>query len=350
MVFLIELYACHAACSRHRYAQGMDMGPHYLFVINPFSGAGTGRKIAVLLEELLPELAGEGWGTGEIVLTDKVDSAALTEKLSRTDVAVAVGGDGTVNRLVPHLLECERPPALGLIPLGTSNDLARALGISVKVDYASEAILRNALFGFANAGRQKLDVFCANDRLLFCNYLGIGFDAVIVQDFDTLRNSRWGRILPAGRLRNNLLYFLMGLKNVRFCLEPPIAIEWSNGNESGLTRIDSRCRAIIITSLPIYAGGCRIAPDARKDDGVFEITIIHSVYEFIRLILTRFLPFLSPPRQIERYVARKAEISLSCPVPAQIDGEKRSVTDAESSRVTVAFHSSLEVLAPSLPL
>jgi diacylglycerol kinase (ATP) len=325
------------------------MEGRYLFIVNPASGAGKGEIIAGLLQKILPAHPRFGDDKAEVVLTDRTDASELSAKLSWADVAIAIGGDGTVSRLVPYCLECERPPALGLIPLGTSNDLARALGVSVTDYYTSESTLRSTLDGFLRAEADSLDIFCVNDKLLFCNYFSVGFDAAIVRDFDTFRNSQRAKKLPPGRLTNNILYFLSGLANVRFHLPPPIEIECAKDAESSRLLMNSPCLAIIVSNLPIYAGGCRIAPDALKDDGAFEMTIVYNVYDFIRLILTRFFPFLRLPHGIERFQCKRATIRLGSPAPSQIDGEQCSVADAGTPCLTIAYRAQLQVLSAISP-
>lgn len=322
----------------------------YLFIVNPSSGAGKGKKIAGLLERLLPEHPRLGQKKAEVILTDRIEDPELSKRLSHADAAIAVGGDGTVSRLAPLLLACERPPALGLIPLGTSNDLARTLGISVSENYANAKTLQRALDLLLDAKKDKLDVFSVNERLLFCNYFSVGFDAAIVRDFDAFRGSGLVRILPAGRLTNNILYFLMGLKNATFHLEPPMEIEYSRDGESGRLKINSPRLAIIASNLPFYAGGCRIGPEARKDDGAFELSVVHNVYEYVGLILTRLIPFMGLPSGIAQYQAREATIRLASPAPSQLDGEKCCEADAPTPSLKISFHRSIIVLIPAPPV
>lgn len=322
------------------------MDKRHIFIVNPAAGAGKGEIIAGLLERLLPAHPRLGGGKAEVVLTGSVDASELAEKLSRADVAVAVGGDGTVSHLISDLLACDRPPAVGLIPLGTSNDLARTLGVSVTDKYTSEKVLLATLDRLLCAREETLDIFSVNERLFFCNYFSLGVDAAIVRDFDAFRGSRRAKLLPTGRFTNNILYFLIGLKNATFRLPMPIEIECSNDGESLRLRMDSRCVAIIVSNLPIYAGGCRIAPEARMGDGEFEITVAHGAYEFIRLILTRFIPFLSLPRGLGRYRGRKAVIKLLSSAPSQIDGERCAEADAPKPSIAISFRARLRVLRP----
>jgi diacylglycerol kinase family enzyme len=326
------------------------MNARCLFVVNPFSGAGKGRRIANLLAELLPAHPSLRDGKGEVILINDVDSSGLGEMLSKTETVVAVGGDGTISYLLPHILSCSSPPALGLIPLGTSNDLARALGISVRDDYTSEETLRRTLALLTNARRESLDIFSVNGNVFFSNYFSLGFDAAIVRDFGILRNSRLAALLPSGRWINNILYFFVGLKNAGFYLNPPLEIDHVEGDDQVQIRIDARCRSLIFSNLPIYAGGCPIRPDACKDDGICEITIAHNLYQFVMLILARFVPFLRAPSGLGRYRTRHATIRLCSPAPSQVDGEECSEAQNANSTLNISFHASLPVLVFCPPM
>ncbi|RJP74216.1 MAG: hypothetical protein C4532_02965 [Candidatus Abyssobacteria bacterium SURF_17] len=322
------------------------MNTPYLFLVNPFSGAGGGEKIASMLEKILPGRPVLREGIGEVVLINQIDDDRLRALLSRVEVVVVVGGDGTVSHLIPHILECLSPPAIGLIPLGTSNDLARTLGVSVDENYTDESTLKRAVEGLLNARETKLDILSVNDKLFFCNYFSIGLDAAIVRDFHRVRGSRWVKLLPAGRLTNNVLYFFMGLRNAGFCIEPPVEITFTGEDRERRITIESRCRAIIIGNLPFYAGGCPLCPQAQKDDGMFEITVVWSAYQYIMLIATRFLRFLRLPRGMSQYRARRATISMASRSPFQIDGEKGTDTGSLPSTLTFSVHASLRVLVP----
>ncbi|MBI5115206.1 hypothetical protein HZA56_01920 [Candidatus Poribacteria bacterium] len=321
------------------------MHPEYVFIVNPSSGGGKGEIVARLLEKMLPQHPAFRDGKGGVFRASQVGSEEFHDIAACAKTLVAVGGDGTAHYLIPHLLKLSPPPALGLIPMGTSNDLARALNVSVGEDYANERTLSKTLENLLEARQSGLDVFSVNERLFFSNYFSIGFDAIIVRDFDDVRKSWWARLLPHGRTTNNFLYFLMGLKNAGFFIDPPLEIDFLVDRESNHVRVDSRVRAIIVSNLPVYAGGCHISRDARKDDGVFEITIIRSTYDYLTLIASRFLPFVRLPHGAAQYHARRATLRLHSPSPAQIDGEKCAGIEESRGVLNISFHASLRVLS-----
>lgn len=323
---------------------GDAMNPRYVFVVNPFSGAGEGEKVARLLENLLSEHPTYR-GAAQVIRIDRLESERFPGQLADAEFVVAAGGDGTVNCLLPHLVRCLPRPALALIPLGTSNDLARALGLPARREWAAESTLRTFLDSLLTARPARLDVVSVNGDLFFSNYFSIGLDAAIVRDFDDVRDSRWAAALPPARLVNNALYFLMGLKNAGFLLRPPIEIVTDKASERRVV-ITKPIRAIIVSNLPVYAGGCSLRPDARVDDGLFEITVVANAYQYLRVIATRFLKFLGRPR-IAQYQASRAELRMSHPAVSQVDGEKGPPPDSLLSTLQISVHSSVSVLIHS---
>jgi diacylglycerol kinase family enzyme len=300
------------------------MASHYRFLINPRSGAGKGRRIGEVLSRILANHPILGQDASEVTMLDGLTAEQLRRLVSESKTIFAIGGDGTISGLLAFLMQSKSPPALGLLPIGTSNDLARALGAAVDADFTDERVLRQTLDRLLAKRPYLLDIFCVNERWFFCNYFSVGLDAAIVCDFDRIRSSKMTRLLPHGRFTNNMLYFFMGLKNARFHLAAPIEISFELSGKKDNLKIDHPIRALIAGNLPVYAGGCRICPEAKTDDGLFEIFIVRSALQYLLLIGTRFIPFLRLPRGITKLQAGRAEIHFASPAPFQIDGEKGS--------------------------
>lgn len=143
------------------------------FIINPISGTLNKRKLPKQIEK---ELDHTHW-LENIVFTEYAGHATeLAKQYAKMgfDAVVAVGGDGTVNEVATGLIGTST--ALGIIPTGSGNGLARHLGISLRVNRALEQI---------NHGESiSVDYGLVNDHPFFCT-CGVGFDALIADQFAT---------------------------------------------------------------------------------------------------------------------------------------------------------------------
>ncbi len=122
------------------------------------------------------------------------------------DLVLAVGGDGTVNEVAQGLLGS--PAALGIVPVGSGNGLARALRIPLRP--------APALAALESGARRRMDVGFLNGRP-FLNVAGVGFDAVVGHAFHE-QGRRGGR-------RGLLGYVRLSLAELRAYRPPRLAIE-----------------------------------------------------------------------------------------------------------------------------
>ena len=103
----------------------------FFFLINPVSGGGQGKVIHKFLPEIMESMdfKPDEWKS-EFTRKDGLNEQVL-KALSSTETLVAVGGDGTVSSVLSIMLTSEDADRvqIGLIPLGTGNDLARVLGL-----------------------------------------------------------------------------------------------------------------------------------------------------------------------------------------------------------------------------
>lgn len=156
-------------------------------LLNPHARGGRAAALLPTLQAALPP---------DVALhapRDLVDALALLEGLSFGSRVVAVGGDGTLNRWLPAVLHNELE--LGVVPMGSGNDVARSLGLHGRAPLAS---LVHAL----NADTRPMDVGCAEwrdprgreYRALFLSSFTAGFDSAVV--LRTLTGPRWLGGLP----------------------------------------------------------------------------------------------------------------------------------------------------------
>lgn len=141
------------------------------FIVNPVSGTKAKNRVAKLIRELLdPQLFAP-----TVVVTEYAGHATqLAQQFAMQDyyAVVAVGGDGTVNEVATGLIGTNT--ALGIIPNGSGNGFARHLEISTRMNRAIEMLnsseVINVDYGMVN-------------NIPFFSTCGVGFDAVVAQDF-----------------------------------------------------------------------------------------------------------------------------------------------------------------------
>ena len=149
----------------------MEEKKRIVFILNPISGTHSKKEIPGLIDKLLDKEQFDY----ELRLTEYAGHAAEIAKESATegiDVVVAIGGDGTVNEVARSLVHTKT--ALGIIPCGSGNGLARHLCLPLDIKSAIRII---------NACRiEDFDYGVINDLPFFCT-CGMGFDAFISLKF-----------------------------------------------------------------------------------------------------------------------------------------------------------------------
>ncbi len=219
----------------------------YYFIVNPVSGRGKGKIIGEHIIDHLNRLSIDF----EVEWTERPGHAIeLAEQgVKNHTVIVAVGGDGTMNEVLNGMAGGNN--VLGLIPVGSGNDFARAVGIPFDFKQALEVLLR---------GRKKqIDLGKANERF-FGNGVGIGFDAYVVH------NS-----LKVRRLRGNAIYLYSVLRTLKEYKPVPLEIHFN-----GSTKIDDFFMISVGNGVSM-GGGFYLTPDAQMDDGLFDLCLIQNM-------------------------------------------------------------------------
>lgn len=175
----------------------------YYYIVNPAAGGAKIDKIQDKLKSRLRELGIMG---DFVKSTGPEDVAKLTrmgiEKGYKT--IVAVGGDGTINEVMNELIGNEKV-VLGIIPTGTTNDLADALG--VKGWYSATSIL-------ASRKIENIDLGKVGDRY-FVTSVAVGFDA----EFSTDRRLSHGNLFEKARYGTRLLSKSAAFRPIRAWLK-----------------------------------------------------------------------------------------------------------------------------------
>jgi diacylglycerol kinase (ATP) len=272
-----------------------------LVVVNPAAGRGRG---AALARHALPAYFKEINRTAEIHLTaGPGDGAARIRRGGDFDHVVAVGGDGTLNEAAGA---AEEMP-IGLAPLGTSNSMARELGIPRGLAGAL-SVIRRGRIRVIDAGRVVRPGETAKEGRRFLLCASAGFDAAVVHNLDRFRQ---GSI-------SYLNYMAAMLRCFRDYPFPRIRVTVDG------KALPEGCADVIVTNTKMYGGPMRLAADARVDDGALDVV---ALYPPGRARVVRYLieaavrNGLAARGDVLIRRAHSAVIEADGEVPVQVDGE-----------------------------
>lgn len=228
---------------------------------------------------------------------------------------IVCGGDGTLNDAINGVLHAANPCPIGVIPFGTANDFATAVGIAA-LSQAEQ--LRLILDHEPTA----IDVGRMNDRY-FVNAASVGFGAEVTADTpDVLKN-----------LLGGAAYSLTGAIKVVTHLEKRVRVTGPFEWEGDLLFLN-------VANSQLAGGGYKVAPDARIDDGLLDVTLIPDVEvtELPALLeaLTESLLSDQPTTLPNTQKARTASLQMSSAteVSVNLDGQPIQASNLEFSVVT----------------
>jgi YegS/Rv2252/BmrU family lipid kinase len=267
-------------------------------IINPISGGVSPQRARRRAEHAAAVLSLSGVG-GHVTLTEHPGHArelARAAVAQGTGLVVAWGGDGTVNEVASAL--AFGSAALGIVPAGSGNGLARALGISSRPEMA----LREAF----SATPRRIDVGEFGERL-FVSVAGVGFDAHVAACF---AEAMPGRRRFSGYLRVSA----RALASYR-----PQQYRVS-GHAGGALR---RALLVTVANGPEFGNGARIAPDARVDDGQLDLVVVEELSRFRTLcaVPSLFTGGIANVRGVSIQRVTSATIEAEEPMRFHVDGE-----------------------------
>ncbi|MFG2440317.1 diacylglycerol kinase [Streptomyces sp. NPDC048508] len=219
--------------------------------VNPTAGRGRGAHAA---QPAAFAFRAAGFSVRTVLGEDAADGLARARAAvaAGTGALVAVGGDGMANLALQAVAGTDTP--FGLIPVGTGNDFARALGLPLRAPAAAARLTADAL---------KEDRLRAVD---LGRVDGTWFGTVLASGFDSRVNDRGNRMrLPVGRFRYDLA-MLAELAAFR-----PFAYRLTL--DGGETR-EIEATLVAVGNGSSYGGGMRICPGADLGDGLFDVTVV----------------------------------------------------------------------------
>lgn len=266
-------------------------------IYNPTSGRELFRKH---LPEVLEKMEQAGYETSCHATTCEGDATvAAADAVERNfDLIIAVGGDGTLNEVVSGVSKFDQRPKIGLIPMGTTNDFARAVHIPRDINKAVDIILQGTSI--------PVDVGMCDDRY-FINIAGGGRLTELTYEVPSKLKTVLGQ----------MAYYLKGIEMLPSIRSSRVRIEYDG------QVFDDQAMMFLIGLTNSVGGFEKLAPDASINDGNFTLLILKEVNmaEFIRLAsLALRGEHLSDPHVIYAK-AKKVTVTSEERVLLNLDGE-----------------------------
>lgn len=269
---------------------------------NPTAARGRAKSRLPTIEKLLRDNSVEpdihcstSMGDLEQQIRAAVDSGV--ERL------IVAGGDGSVHEAVNGIMRADKDAALGVIPIGTGNDFAKAANIPLDWQAATRLLADRIT---SNSAIRRIDVGRMNDRY-FGNGVGIGFDAKVSR---IAADVSW----PIG----DLIYLVAVFRAMADGIITPhmkiVADDYTWDGPLTLANISNGS----------WVGGMfHIAPMADHADGILDLLIVAPVSgpRILRLLPKLMQGSHMNEPEISRVGVRKLQITVSAPVPSHMDGE-----------------------------
>jgi len=290
--------------------------PGVAFVVNGSLVRGGGRLLA-----LCREAAARHRWRAEFLVTEKAEdgvAAANSAALDGIDLVVAVGGDGTVRGCAEGLARTGVP--LGIVPHGTANLLARTLRVPGHPKAALAVALAargGASAGGDSAGVDKAVDLAVADEVPFTAMAGMGLDAAVVAGTRLKHQFGW------------LAYAVSGAAHLAL---PPT--RFSIRLDGGVP-LEREARSVVVGNSGLLPGGFRLLPAASLDDGLLDVGVLapRGPFGWARLAARVLTHSDRRDPMLERFQARKVQITAATTLPREVDGEL--VSAGRSLTVTI---------------
>ncbi|MEU8246554.1 diacylglycerol kinase [Nonomuraea sp. NPDC048916] len=275
------------------------MPPQLALLVNP---AARGGRALRLLEPVVRRLRAGGADVSVIVGDSAADALerACAAVAERPDALVAFGGDGLVHLAVQAVAGTDVP--LGVIPAGTGNDIAAALGLPRKDPMAAARAVLRMKSRLIDAVRVR----AGGADELYAGVMCCGFDSKVNERANGLT---W----PPGMARY-LVAMVEELRRFR-----PIPFRITLDGET----LEREAMLVAVGNTRSYGAGMRVCPDARPDDGLLDVMVLEAVgkAEFLRVFPSVYRgTHVSHPAVSIR---RARSVRLEAPgVVAYADGER----------------------------
>jgi YegS/Rv2252/BmrU family lipid kinase len=258
-----------------------------LFVINPVAGS-TNYSWQDIISKYF---TGKSITLDYYILEKKFDIEKLKKHIAdiKPNRVIAVGGDGTVTMVARIIAGTEM--ALGILPSGSANGMAKELNISEEPGDALAIIEHGKI--------KSCDAIRINDKDICLHLSDIGLNAQLIKYFDE------------GKLRGKLGYARVVFKTLWRKRKMHVLLD----NE-----VEREAFMVVVANASKYGTGVVINPEGKLDDGLFEVVLVKQValFELFKLLLR---PQAFIPQNIEYFHTTTMKIETRKRVHFQIDGE-----------------------------
>lgn len=278
-----------------------------MIIANPRAGHDSGRGNIERLRELIRRRGLDcavvpTEGPGHATELARVFAGSNGSRLA------VMGGDGTISEVAQALVGSD--VELGVLSVGTGNDVARSLGLPLND-------LEAALDVAADGRPRAIDVGRERDRH-FISVLGVVFPALVASEANRLRFPRG----PAA-------FFVAVYKALHRLRAVPLTIELDSG------RLERECVAVMVQNTPFTGGGLHMSPTAKVDDGLLDVVVVDRIGRFDVMIN---FPKIYKGRHFEHpsfslYRSRSVTIRSTEPLEKMFDGELCGWTPVEATVV-----------------
>ena len=315
----------------------------FFFLINPVSGGGQGKVIHKFLPEIMESMdfKSDEWKS-EFTRKDGMNEQIRTA-LSSSETLIAVGGDGTVSSVLSIMLTSEYADKvqIGLIPLGTGNDLARVLHLYKPfVDKGLLYLVRRLLM----AKSRPFDIWTVNGKYALANYFSAGIDARIAHDFNQDRAT--GVISSNSVVANKLHYVKRFFADRAYQLKSgKISVVDHSTGESESHDLTGH-KTVIVGNIPSFASGANPFFKSDMSDGCLEVVCVPNMLNFLLAIAVGNIPvigFFMKKYLLRSRKVRALTLDLADDEYIQMDGE--DLSGKVGNRVTIQFACQVRMLS-----
>lgn len=240
---------------------------------------------------------------------------------------IAVGGDGTLNLLINgifrHPTVDQHEVTIGIIPIGTGNDWIRSTGIPNSISDAVN-VISQAKTGYHDIGKITLTGNRDKEARYFINMAGFGFQGLIASRIEGVSSS----------IKKGAFAFLLGIFDALFRYKTTHVTIYADDWE-----IDDLIYNISIGIGSYCGGGMKMTPDAKTDDGHFDITLIKKISkaEVLFNIPGLYSGSFVRNKNVIRVRASKLWIESMPLLPVECDGEVLGYGNGESEIIKQAL-------------